>query len=92
MGDAAPQFFRAAEYGVLFLQVGRDERHGVQVFILVITDDSVLGAQIHQGGHMGAARRTVEDDCAAVTEADRTPYAGHGTAAGTIFGKQPFCC
>ena len=56
----------------------------------MISDDAVLGAQVHQRRHVGAAQGTVEDDRAALAEAHRPPYAGHGAAAGFIFCKKPF--
>ena len=90
VGDTAPQFFHAAEDAVLFLQVGGNQRNRIHSFILVISDDAVLGAQIHQRRHVGAAQGTVEDDRAALAEAHRPPYAGHGAAAGFIFCKKPF--
>ena len=90
VGDTAPQFFYAAEDAVLFLQVGGNQRNRIHSFILVISDDAVLGAQIHQRRHVGAAQGTVEDDRTAVAEAHCAPYAGHGAAAGFILCKKPF--
>ena len=90
VGDTASQFFHAAKDAVLFLQVGGDQRHCIYIFVLVIADDAVLGAQVHQRRHVGAAQRAVEDDRTAVAEAHCTPYAGHGAAAGFIFCKKPF--
>ena len=91
ISDTAPQPFRAAEDAVLFLQVGGNQGNGIHIFVPVVADDAVLCAQVHQRSNVGAAGRAVEDHRAARTEADGAPDAGHGAAAGTVFGKKPLC-